>query len=375
MGKGRAGLTSETNRVESGARVRAERWLRTVLGVFAPLLMVAALVPIIDALFSVSISKRLELTLLGVALVVGVYVGVRVSPNSRLVRFLVFISKNIWLWIFGNIDERKTLTEIHRTTAALHEELLFGRLADLRSISVKYYHIVYTHKGERDHIFGDLQHYRIAGFPFDEAEIIMLLWYLIASNLHLGWSNIRTICSCSMHRVALERRIVSGSFSLVGSSKANLFTKRLMDRLLALEQDHIIERAHLYTMQVDESGDCYLKDTKGRNLQPDPTDPDNPDEKRVMRDYAMLMKLPNILAPGGIDPKNNILLFAGCRVAGQIGLTQWIGNPINLANLTREYSSRFFQVILEIEYRFVPRGIPNIVATRILAAEQLKVEC
>ena len=308
-------------------RARADLLLRTVLGVFPPLLTTWALVSIYQAIFGVTIDKRLELSLLGLALALGIYVGVRISSENRLVQFLLFISKNLWLWIFGNVAERETLNEIHNTTAALHESLLFGRLADLRSLSARYYHIIYTHKGEHDHVFGDLQHYRIAGFPYDEAEIIMLLWYFVASNLNLGWSEIRTICSCSINRAALRQKIVRSSFSLVGSSKENLFTSELMNRILSLEKEHIIERAHLYTMQTDEKGDCYLRDAKGKDLVPNPTDPSNPDEKQIMKDYALLMKLPNILAPERIDAKNTILLFAGCKVAGQVGLTQWIGDP------------------------------------------------
>jgi hypothetical protein len=287
---------------------------------------------------------------------------------------IIFISKNLWLWIFGNVHERETLNEIHNTTAALHESLLFGRLANLRSLGSNYYHIIYTHKGGHNHVFGDLQNYRIAGFPYDEAEIIMLLWYFVASNLNLGWSEIRTICSCSANRDALHQKIVRSSFSLVGSSKANHFTGELMSRILSLEKEHLIERTHLYTMQKDQKGDCYLRDAKGKDLVPDLTDPSNPDEKRIMKDYAILMKLPNILHPERIDIEDTILLFAGCRVAGQVGMTRWIGDPVNLANLSREYSSRFFQVILEVSYKFVPRGIPNIVSSNILAVEQIEVK-
>jgi hypothetical protein len=363
-----------SKKVETEPRARTELLLRTGLGVLPPLLTVWTLITIYEAVFNVTVDRRLDLLLLGVALILGIYAGIKISSENRLVRAVVFIFKNLWLWVFGNVNERETLNEIHNTTAALHESLFFGRLANLRSLGSNYYHIVYTHKGPREHAFGDLQNYRIAGFPYDEAEIIMLLWYLVASNLNLGWSEIRTICSCSANQGELHDRIVRSSFSLVGSSKANYFTSRLMDEILSLEKEHLIERTHIYTMQTDQNGDCYLRDAKGKDLVPDLTNPSNPDEKKTMKDYALLMKLPNILGPRKVDLDDTILLFAGCRVAGQVALTKWVGDPVNLAILSREYSSRFFQVILEVKYNFIPQGIPKIVSTSILTMESIEVK-
>jgi hypothetical protein len=125
-------------------------------------------------------------------------------------------------------------------------------------------------------------------------------------------------------------------------------------------------------MQLDQNGACYLRDAKGKDLIPDPTDPSNPDQNRIMKDYALLMKLPNVLSGAQVDDTNTILLFAGCKVAGQVGLTQWVGDPNNLANLAMEYSSRFFQLVLEVHYKFVPRGIPEIITAKTLVVEPIE---
>ena len=130
----------------------------------------------------------------------------------------------------------------------------------------------------------------------------------------------------------------------------------------------------MYIMEV-HNGLCYLRDgrAKGRHLEPDPTNPENPDTEAVMRDYAVLMKLPNFLSHGESGRKQTIMLFAGCKVAGQVALTEWVANPLNLARLASEYSSKYFQIIFEVHYRFVPGGVPNVLEIEPIISEEVKV--
>jgi hypothetical protein len=247
-------------------------------------------------------------------------------------------------------------------------------MANLKGSNVNYYHILYTHKGPDDHTFGDFQRYRIPGFPFDEAEIVILLWYFVASNLNLGWSDIRTVCSCT-HRIDQARtRVLRGSYSLVGSPKDNAYSKSLMEAILDLERRHLLARTFLYTMQLTPDNSCYLHDAMGDHLIPDATNPRNPDTNRLMKDYAMLMKLPNVLADGKVDFDGTVLLFAGCKVAGQVALTQWIGDPSNLAKLAQEHALHYFQMILEVQYYFVPEGIPRIDMAQPVVIERVTID-
>jgi hypothetical protein len=283
----------------------------------------------------------------------------------RLWRTLVFVPKNIWLWIFGNLKEHELLGDIHTTALALHESILFGQLANLKNAGIGQYYIVHTHKGEHDPIVGNGEGYRIPGFPFDEAELIMRLWYFVASNLNLDWSHIRTACGCSFANRQFKERIYRGSFAVVGSPKANSFSKDLMDKIGRLEEENRLERKHMYIMQVD--GDlCFLRGRKpgDRDLRPDPTNPLAPDTEKVMTDYAVMMKLPNIVSCDKIDRGHTILLFAGCKVAGQVALTVWISQPENLAHVTSSFSSKYFYIILEVKYRFVPQGVPKLILVK-----------
>jgi hypothetical protein len=348
--------------------------LKAFVGISTPVLAVWGLIEIAEALSGWEIDLIEKRAALGVALAVALIVYIRFSSKNPVVRLIIFVMRNIWLWIFGNVSERRVLEDIHQTTSALAQSLLFGRMANLKSLKVNHYHIVYTHKGRDDHTFGDFQQYRIPGFPFDEAEIVILLWYFVASDLNLGWSDIRTVCSCT-HRIDQARtRILQGPYSLVGSPKGNTYSKRLMEAILDLERRHLIERTYLYTMQVGTDDSCYLRDAMGNDLIPDATNPSNPDIDRPMKDYAMLMKLPNILADGKVDFDSTVLLFAGCKVAGQVALTQWIGDPGNLARLAQDHALHYFQMIMEVQYYFVPGGIPRIDMAHPIVIERVTID-
>jgi len=319
--------------------------------------------------FNIKLSSIYNAVILTTTFVLLLWSSYQISLNDPFVKRIwntvSYIPMNIWLWIFGNVKEHRILNDIHKTTLALQESSLFGQLAELRSRDIECYHILFTHKDGHERDIGDEEHYRIPGFPFDEAELIMRLFYFVASNLNLGWSDIRIRCSCCYDNQQIRDKIAKGAMAIIGSPKANRFSSHLMERIKELEKKKRLEREHTYTMEV-EGELCYLKGHKpsDEDLRPDDTNPTSPDTKKEMTDYAMMMKLPNLLSDNKIDRRKTIILFAGCKVAGQFALTEWISKPANLVNLVSNFSSKYFYSIFEVKYRFVPQGVPNLISIK-----------
>src|SRR5258708_33038230 len=198
---------------------------------------------------------------------------------------IIFVPYNIWLLLFGNIRQRKILSDIHRGTIALQESALFARLAGLKPGTDRYY-IVFTHKDGHDKFVGNNEKYRIPGFPVDEAEIAIRLWYLVATTLNLSWRNIRILCSCCASNAAQTDDVLRHSFAVIGSPKGNQFAQKVMVRMEELENEGTLDREHMYTMAIDDNNSCYLKGRKPDNPDLKPSSTEGPPGlDQILRDY------------------------------------------------------------------------------------------
>lgn len=325
---------------------------------------------------------------LPVAATVAVYIGI--------VAFLLFLRDRIpflntfvktivnwvldpliaspWLLVTGNITNRRLLRDIHRNAIALQESALFARLAELSNGSIRYYHILHSHKGTHPAI-GNLADYKIAGFPVDEAQITMRLWYLVTSALNLDLTEVRPVCSCVYRRPKDYATICAGPYAVVGSPKENEACKELMGWLEAADLSHRLHRDGRFLMRLDPSLHCNISEDGKDKHKPDLINPcAPPPPKQVLKDYALLMKLPQWSVSTAANKRHTVMLFAGCKVGGQCGLTEWFFSPANLANLATKYSSKYFQILLEVTYNYVREGYPRIVATNVKWEEELRFE-
>jgi hypothetical protein len=301
------------------------------------------------------------------------------------------------LLLFGNVKNRRLLKDtkgialslqqyaevglpmlkdIHITAAALQESTLFGRIAELRNPTIRQYHILHSHLDGHPEI-GKGAHYQLAPFPVDEAQLVMRLWYFITSNLSLDWEDVKPLCSCVYTHADDAVKVFQAPFAVVGSLKKNLFCNELMKKLEEMDNLRTLKRDWKYVMDLDESSrNCFIRESGNTRtrLMPDPL-PTNPltAGKEVLTDYALIMKLPNLLSGPGGDPKHCVMLFAGCKVGGQCGATAWFFTPSNLAALASDYSSKYFQVLLEVKYNYVLNGEPTIVGSpKVLCKEPME---
>jgi hypothetical protein len=314
------------------------------------------------------------------------------NPHLRTVwEAITYVPRNLWLWVMGNVRKHQMLNDIHRWTLASQEASLFGKLAEMNG-RVDNYHIFFSHKGVDRHpqSEGGTDNYQLAGFPYDEAELILRVSSFASNNLNLDWSNIQIRCSCDCaFREKPDfknfdfNRIPKGAMTIVGSPKENELCGALMAKIRDLETRMVLKRPHKYTMEINTqnvSGEhrdeivrsCYLKGhgDGNDNFIPDSTNT-IPSEDKIMTDYAMLMKLPNLFS-GEKDRNKTIMLFAGCRVAGQVALTDWISNPAHLVDLVNQFSTKYFYSIFLVKYHFIKNYKKNLISTRLCEDRERK---
>ncbi|MFH2107770.1 MAG: hypothetical protein ABII93_03795 [Chrysiogenia bacterium] len=311
--------------------------------------------------------------------------------KSKVIKKLILFLLNPFSLLFGNIYRDGLLEDIHKMTMALQETELFGRLAGLENSNISDYFILFTHKQHDDP--GDYEGYKMPGFPNDEAEIIMKINTWVAHNLMIDWRKVKPRCSCSYKNDKLNNIIQKTSSSIIGSAKENMICKKVMDNLKILETTNRITRMHGFLIDYfeapaeDNKKVAYLKyvhDSDNpvdqytaltydqvmqqeaiKNLIPMSTFQKQQGDRLI--DYAVIMKLPNIFAidpgPGEqvkIDQGKTLLLFSGCKAAGQVAITDWIFTRENLIRLIKKYPSKYFQVCLRIPYIYQTQSLPRI---------------
>jgi hypothetical protein len=288
-------------------------------------------------------------------------------------RAITFIPWNLLLLLFGHDYQRRRLMDLQLVTNAVQQSALFARVVGLKTGVTSKYYILFSHKdkegGGNHHSIGKGERYRIPGFPVDEAECIIRLWYLAASTLNLRWADIQTLCSCTWNNEPTRDRVLDSSLAIVGSPKHNEYAAQLVERLKQFESKGQIKRETVYYMVV-ENGLCFLQPYQPalEALKPDLTEGS---PTGILKDYAVLMRLPNLLAKD--HATNNILLVAGCKVAGQVALTDWFSEAGNLGGLASDFGPDPFQVIFRVRYEYVEGGVPKIRSTEELYREKINV--
>lgn len=350
--------------------------LETVVGKILGLLALAAALPA----FLVSIGHPLKrpyslvlpFIVLLALLVPYAVKGFKLPFWRPLLWVLGFVPVNLCIWIFGNIAQHRRLKDVHLVTKFLQESALFARVIGLRAGVTSKYFILFSHKKDNNdnHHIGHGERYRIPGFPVDEAECIIRLWYLAASSLHLSWTNIQAQCSCTWDRAAEKDRILGGSLAIVGSPLKNHYAAELMNEIKKRERTQEISRHTRITMEVKDEI-CYLNGDLLGELIPDSTKDRRTGDQ--LTDYALLMKIPNLL-PGANQKSSSVLLLAGCKVAGQVALTDWFSEPSNMGELASSYGTDPFQIAFKITYKFVQEGLPIILANEELHREKISVQ-
>lgn len=251
--------------------------------------------------------------------------------------------------------------ELHRGVQSLLRANSAGPFVKFAGIGddAKGYHIFISHKGDL-HLEDPDGDYLFPAPLKDEAEPLMRVWYPIAQHLHLQVDQVRPHCSCGWDEGAptpdektaeYRRNLISSSFALIGSSKYNYVCRALMKRIAELVDGRGFD-ACPPVFKLDESArDCSIDlgylGTQNKPLLPTSTDGAKEGDKMI--DYALLMRLPNLLSDSG---NGTILLLGGCKMAAQIGLTRWISNPDNLIGLEKDFPGKPCFAVFRADYIF-----------------------
>jgi hypothetical protein len=298
--------------------------------------------------------------------------GVLVAWKGRAVwRRILFLGTNLKLLFFGQV-------ELHRRVNESADAGLFSRIAGIERYRGDNYHIVYTHKGSHPHRLGQGKRYRIPGFPFDEVEVIMYVWYLISRNFGFTLNQIRPRCSCCTSDAAERADVLDSSYALIGSPKGNAFCRELMRELRNASANGGTIRRPPYLMRLERAqtrdaedhpdSDTIPEDPKtkdasaveilcclqGNNAMLRPTATANAVDGQEMRDYALLMRV------SGKVKKYPVLIIAGCKAAGQTALTEYLQDRRNLESLSETYGGKDFFVVLRVDYKYKAGGLPEL---------------
>ena len=363
-------------------------WKRRVLNWIAILLLPAAVIGVANVLWQGSRHQPLPpssaIAMYILAVLFLAFLHDKVPFLNKMMKWFVtyvvspFVISPILLFV-GNSTNRRLLKEIHKNALALQESALFARLAELTNGGAVPYQIFHSHKEHKGGV-GNVENYRIVGFPVDEAEIIMWLWYLVTSALSLDLTGVKTYCSCICSKGQKGDEIVlAAPCAIVGSQKGNQASEFVMNWLShADDKQHNLIRNHHFIIKkqtINGTDQCYVEDGPNK-YEPDYFTQDTPPSaERKLTDYALLMKLPLKLQNDGGGVQNTerqtILLLAGCKAGGQCGLTEWFITPENLSSLVNKYSSRYFQILLKVEYNYVNEGRPRVLSKEIIKEEEM----
>jgi hypothetical protein len=284
----------------------------------------------------------------GLSIALVSYVYRKAAPGARQFR------KSVSFLLFKQEELHQGVQSLLRANSA-GPFVKFAGIGD----DDKSYHIFFSHKGDL-HLEDPDGDYLFPAPLRDEAEPLMRVWYPIAQHLHLQVDQVRPHCSCGWDEGAAEadqktaeyrRKLISSSFALIGSSKYNYVCRALMKRIEELVEKRCFDVCPP-VFKLDESErDCsiylgYL----GAHYKPlSPTSTDGAKDGDRMTDYALLMRLPNLLSGSG---KGTILLLGGCKMAAQIGLTRWISDPDHLIALERQFPGVPCCAVFQADYIF-----------------------
>ena len=241
-----------------------------------------------------------------------------------------------WLFLVGNsrLDRSMeslsgklahSLEEISKELAHSNEMVLtsqlFARLAELNHRQP--HHILFSHntgEGKLHPEVGYGKDFRLTGFPVDEAELVMRLWYFVDANSSSP-REMWPICSCAYNKPEPRKHITSHSMTIIGSPKYNKACEAAFTKFVEMEQSFLFKRTRRYIFEQCGDNIYCIKDLyNDETWMPDPTPSDeNMDEyladPKTLTDYALILKIPNILNEDQASVESQaILILAGCRL-------------------------------------------------------------
>jgi hypothetical protein len=215
--------------------------------------------------------------------------------------------------------------------------------------------------------------YTAPAVPVDEASCIPLLslwvfnsrpWLTVPKELPIT-DDVKVLCSCVIGDK--DDSILQESLIVVGSTLYNPACQRI--QLAALERNwlhfsfgHEAARSNPSEDPVDNMAVIFGVPggpAASKSYRPDPPPPISSSGKRLV-DYGLFTRIPNPLAPPKESRASFVTIIAGCLLAGQLALTEWITRPDVLYELSVKHGDRPFQYVVEVEYEYDDPAEPMI---------------
>lgn len=207
--------------------------------------------------------------------------------------------------------------------------------------------------------------YTAPAVPVDEAPCIPILslwvfnsrpWLTIPKELPIT-EDVKVLCSCVIKD--RDDPILQESLIVIGSTLYNPGCRCIQEA--ALERgwlhfcfEHEAARTGPDQPPVDNMAVIFGvpgSPGAGKSYRPDPPPPISKPGERLV-DYGLLTRIPNPLAPPQEGKAAFVTMLAGCLLAGQLALTEWITRPEVLYELSVRHGDRPCQYVIEIEYEY-----------------------
>jgi hypothetical protein len=247
-------------------------------------------------------------------------------------------------------------------------------------------HFVHSHRPEipkHDHeLDASGVQYTVPAVPVDEAPFIALstVW---AMNTGPGLGAAKTedakvVCGCRVRD--RDDPLLKESLVLIGSTLYNPATEFI--------EEAAVKRNWLHYRFGQETMRSGADDTTGHQtaaifgvsgsprsakvFRPDPEVP-APPKGTKMRDYGLVTRIPNPNGPRADGRPTFVVIVAGCLLAGQLALTEWLAQPGMLHRLSVEHEDKPFQYVICVDYEYENAWDPRIDSSSIAIADQTQL--
>ncbi len=215
--------------------------------------------------------------------------------------------------------------------------------------------------------------YTAPAVPVDEGPCIPLLslwvfnsrpWLTVPKELPIT-DDVKVLCSCVIGEK--DDSILRESLLVIGSTLYNPACHHIQQAALGRDWlrfsfGHEAARSNASEAPVDNMAVIFGVPggpSAGKSYRPDPPPPISGSGKRLV-DYGLLTRMPNPLAPPGKGRASFVTILAGCLLAGQLALTEWVTRPDVLYDLSVKHGDRPFQYVVEVEYEYDDPAEPVI---------------
>lgn len=214
--------------------------------------------------------------------------------------------------------------------------------------------------------------------PPDEYEAVRHLRDELSHSLLGGANRVADHCCNSCNTKGKKDHTTQGSFAVIGSPKHNPLCGKIMHKLADEMRARRVLWQERYLLNVADHKDedrrtervAYL-DSDG-TLDPDKLWPNLTTGREVgdrLRDYALLMKLPNFFSDRPTE--HPVIVLAGCKMAGQMALTQSLSDTKLLRRLLKKYGgpTQYCSVLFTVEYTFADNRPDNVEVVAVTDSE------